>query len=364
MLSTMIKPKNQILAVAVGLSTLLTGCDKGGSSFSVLSETSSYQQNTSFTPRKVDVMFVIDNSGSMSTSQNNLAVNFPSFINSFISKGYDFRIAVGTTDAFYGEQFLANGCSLCNVNQTQFRSGVTPTPVYIIDRSDYDLDLQSEKDRLIQEFTLNAKVGVKGSGDERAFSSIKALLGSPLNSNFRRADAFLAVIIVSDEEDFSQNNYDMNESYSNPELHPVVNYKNFLDTFTNGQPSLDYSVSSISILDEACRSSLGSGRKIGNRYIELANLTGGTTNSLCAPFDQTLDNISATIQTQMLPVFQLSKKPIVNSIRVIIDDVLVPENTVDGWSYDAIANTITINGSTFKPTPNSKIIINFDPDLN
>lgn len=342
-------------------------CDKGGGSFSVLSDNSQFKQNVTFTPRKLDVLFVVDNSGSMASSQQNLANNFPAFIDKFIDKGYDFRIAVTTTDAFYGDQFVSNGCSLCNVEQTRFRSGTSPK-VYVIDRADYDLSQASEESRLKNDFTLNVKVGAGGSGDERAFSSFKAALSSSLNVGFHRPDAFLAVVIVSDEEDFSQSEFTMNESYSNPNLHTVVSYKNYLDSFTGGAASQDYSVSAISISDKACRDQLAGGpdvgaQKIATRYNQLVDLTGGTKNSICNPFDQTLDNISSQIMTEQKPVYTLDKKPIIASIRVVVDGVVVPQDSTDGWSYDSADNTITINGLTYKPGANSSISINFDPDL-
>ena len=332
----------------------LSSCDKGGSSFSVLSDTNSYQQSSAFEvkPRKLDVLFVVDNSGSMSTSQNNLANNFSSFIDRFIDQGYDFKIAITTTDTYYGEQFLTEGCSICNVNQTQFRG--------VIDMANYDLKQQSGKDLLKLDFANFIKVGINGSGDERAFSSFKASLGSPLNLGFHRADAYLAVIIVSDEEDFSS------DSFNFTTAHPVSMYNDYLMSFTSGKPATDFSVSTISILDSTCLAQLGAGRKIGTRYMQLADLTGGTKNSLCAPFDTTLDNISSTIETQgqALAVFKLSKKPVVSSIRVIVDSALVPESETEGWVYEAGSNTVKISGNTYKPKPGSSVIINFDPDLN
>lgn len=349
-----------------GLALSAVACDKGAGSFSILSGNSQFQQAVSFTPRKLDVLFVVDNSGSMLTSQNNLAANFPSFIDKFITKGYDFRIAVTTTDAFYGDQFLSTSCSLCNVAQTRFRTGVNPA-VYVIDRADYDLTLPSEEARLKNDFTLNVKVGTAGSGDERAFSSFKAALNSSLNIGFHRPDAFLAIVIVSDEEDFSQSEYTMNESYSNANLHSVASYKTFLDSFTGGSSSADYSVSAISVSTQACRDQLAGGsggaQKIATRYNQLVDLTGGTKNSICNPFDQTLDNISTQIMVEQKPVYTLGKKPIVASIRVVVDGVLVPQSSTNGWSYDATANTITINGTTYKPSAGAAISIEFDPDL-
>ena len=49
----------------------MSSCEKSGNSFSVLSGSSSFQQAATFEPRKLDVLFVIDNSGSMSSSQQN-----------------------------------------------------------------------------------------------------------------------------------------------------------------------------------------------------------------------------------------------------------------------------------------------------
>lgn len=362
---TKLKIAEKIMLASLAMTAV--ACDKGAGSFSILSDNSQFQQAVTFTPRKLDVLFVVDNSGSMLTSQNNLANNFPSFIDKFIDQGYDFRIAVTTTDAFYGDQFIATGCSLCNTEQTRFRSGINP-PVYVIDRANYDLSLAGEETRLKNDFTLNVKVGTNGSGDERAFSSFKAALSSSLNVNFHRADAFLAIVIVSDEEDFSQSEYAMNESYANANLHTVASYKSFLDSFTGGNASEDYSVSAISISDQACRDNLAGGsggaQKIATRYNELVDLTGGTKNSICSPFDQTLDNISSQIMTESKPVYTLDKKPIIASIRVVVGGVQVPESSTDGWSYDAADNTITINGATYKPSPGAPISINFDPDLN
>lgn len=359
------------------IAAVVSSCDKSGNSFSVLAGSSSFQQAATYVPRKLDVLFVIDNSGSMSSSQSNLANNFSSFIDRFISKGYDFKIAITTSDAYYGDQFLNystpnNGfpCSLCNLNQARFRSGVTPTPVYVIASENYDLLIPAERNRLKSEFAANVQVGTTGSGDERVFSSFKAALSSPLNTGFRRPDAFLSIVIVSDEEDFSEGvgmpsptGWSLNESYTNPLLHPVDEYKKFLNGFTSGVSGKDYSVSTISVLDSTCLAALGGGRKIGTRYMQLSQMTGGSQNSLCAAFDTSLDNISTTVAGQVTAIFRLDKKPVVSSIRVIIDGIVIPASISDGWSYDSVKNQITINGSQYVPRSGSSIIINFDPDI-
>ena len=171
------------------------------------------------------------------------------------------------------------------------------------------------------------------------------------------------MIIVSDEEDFSHDDLTMNESYSQPTLHTVSTYKNFLQTFTGGQATTDFSVSTISIIDEPCRASLGGVAKIATRYMELATTTGGTKNSLCSSFATVLDNISTSIAAQTKAEFQLNKKPILDSVRVVIDGILVPQSAINGWSYDSTSNRIKINGSTFQPNSGSSITINFDPEI-
>jgi hypothetical protein len=330
---------------------LLMSCDKGGSDFSILSSSSQYKQESTYVPRKLDVLFVVDNSGSMSTSQTSLASHFPSFITYFKTKGYDFQIAVTTTDAYYGDQFLASGCSLCNVAQTKFRSGTNPK-LYVINQNTTALE---------SAFAQNVAVGTGGSGDERGFSSFKAALNSTQNAGFHRIDAFLSVIIVSDEEDFSHNDINLNESYAQPTLHTVASYKTFLETFTGGTANKDFSVSAIAVLDDACRIALANGQKIGTRYMQLADLTGGSKNSICSSFDTVLNAISAQIASQTIAQFQLSRAPIVASLRVIIDGVLVPQNNSNGWVYDSTTHIISIYGS-YTPPAGALVTINFDPE--
>ena len=350
--------KRDVIRIALYVASLiaLSSCEKGGSNFSLSSDSSQFQQSAVFVPRKLDVLFVVDNSGSMKTSQTNLAQNFPSFINYFKDKGYDFKIAVTTTDAFYGDQFISEGCSICNQQQTQFRASSDASggvPIRVLDNSTPDLE---------HIFSANVQVGVNGSGDERAFSSFKAALNSPLNAGFHRSSAYLSVIIVSDSDDFSQARFDMDETYTNTDLHTVQSYVDFLKTFTNnGVPAADFSVSTIGVLDVACKNQLNQEKKIGNRYMELSDLTGGTKNSLCNPFDSVLNNISAQIAGNVQAQFQLDRTPVISSIRVIINGTLVPQDAVNGWTYDAATKIVTVHG-TYSPEAGANIVINFDPE--
>lgn len=345
------------MTIIVSSLIALSSCDKGGSNFSLSSDTSQFQQSATFVPRKLDVLFVVDNSGSMQASQTALAQNFPAFITYFKGKGYDFRMAITTTDAYYGDQFINSGCSKCNVQQTQFRasSDLTGGIAYrVMDNSTPNLD---------SVFSANVQVGTKGSGDERAFSSFKAALNSPLNSGFHRADAYLSVIVISDADDFSHDDINLNESYAQATLHSVNTYVDVLKTFTNGLPVNDFSFSTIGVLDTACRDQLAGGgeNKISTRYMQLSDATGGTKNSLCSPFNAVLNNISSSIASNTQAQFQLSRAPVVSSIRVIIDGTLIPSDATNGWTYNSVSRVITVHG-TFAPSAGAAITINFDPE--
>lgn len=349
--------KRDAVRIITLLSSLvaLCSCEKNGGSFSLSADSSQFQQSAVFVPRKLDVLFVVDNSGSMKTSQTNLAQNFPSFINYFKDKGYDFKLAVTTTDAFYGDQFINEGCSICAVEQTQFRASADATggtPVRVLD------NLTSNLETI---FSANVQVGVNGSGDERAFSSFKAALNSPLNTGFHRSSAYLSVIIVSDSDDFSHDDIDLNEDYSQPTLHSINTYVDYLKTFTSGLPAADFSVSTIGVLDVDCKNQLNQEKKISTRYMALSDATGGTKNSLCNPFDTVLNNITAQIASNVQAQFQLDRTPIASSIRVIINGQLVPQDSVNGWTYDAASKFVTVHG-TYSPEAGANIVINFDPE--
>lgn len=214
--------------------------------------------------RDLDILFVIDNSGSMEQTQAKVSNFAPTFEKVLTEKNYDVRMAVTTTDAFYGNQFLNEGCSLCNVQQTKFRNDFI--------------------------------VGTSGSGDERAFSSLEAALSSPLNVGFHRPGAFLSVVIISDGDDFSHDTINIDEDYSQPTLHPISKTIDFLNGFTHGLPKKDYSVSTISVLDSNCRDQLKTENKVSVRYMELADLSGGQKTSICGSIETALSKISRAIQ--------------------------------------------------------------------
>jgi hypothetical protein len=334
-----------------------TACDKGVDSFSLLPAGSSFKQGAAFAPRKVDILWLVDSSGSMASSQQALATNFSKFIQDFKAKNFDFQMAVADTGS-YLDHFYTNAYSKFKDGKVD---GSTHSKVFIMDKDTPNLD---------QVFMTNVTVGTTGTGDERAFTSFESALVNPLNAGFHRPGALLIIIIVSDEDDFSHNdwsptkNYYFTESYNDPKapLFSIAYYQNFLNTYTNSTAATaknNYVVHNISILDSACLSKLGdSSQKISKRYQQLSTATGGLSSSLCAD----MGSVLATMAQQTLElasVFQLDREPDVNTLSVVVDGTTIPNSATNGWTYDASNWTISFHG--FVPAAGSDIRINFEP---
>jgi hypothetical protein len=346
--------RQKLLTAILAGSLISIGCEtKKATNFSILPEANVYAQDGVYEPRKIDILWIIDNSGSMKTSQENLANNFQSFIERFHTLKFDYHIGVGATDSW---KTLFDP----NLPHGRLRDGADTTAhsgTFIIDRNTPDV---------INTFMINAQLGIKGTGDERAFQSLQATLTNPNNTGFRRGDAFLAVIIVSDEDDFSHDAYSfLNSNYNDPNLHSVQKYVDLLDQYT-GRTDLtkpaNYSVSAITVTNDACKTELnkdGFARYPGARYMELVQKTGGTVGSLCESFADTLSNISDSI-VNYSSVFPLTRLPLVDTIQIHINGQLVPKDEVNGWTYRESDNSIWFHGTSIPPA-GSQISIDFDP---
>jgi hypothetical protein len=165
--------------------------------------------------RNVDILFVIDNSDSMKEEQDSLAANFPRFINvlSTIEGGLpNVHIAVVSSDLglapFTAEACSGNGDDGLMQNTPRGdcmapRNGAR----FIEDIADPSGSgrLRNYDGSLDGVFSCIAKLGNTGCGVEQHLESMKrALDGShPENGGFLRQDAYLAIIILADEDDCS-----------------------------------------------------------------------------------------------------------------------------------------------------------------
>ena len=237
----------KILKFCIGLLLLpfsisLAGCS-GTPSFSLLADKETFVGNNSAANNKIDVLFVINDQPSMSSFQDELVTSFSSFMDQFNVKGFNYKISVVTSSAYLADPNL-NGYSTTNASEDGFNdyNGTVNSGVFTIIPT---------TPNLFTTFAINAKPAKNSAGqDGRSFSSMRQALRqtNPVNAGFVRPDAFLAVVIVDNQDDFSGNTRctgcNMNQRYNAPSLDPVTNYVSFLDTVTGTSgTSKRYSVS-------------------------------------------------------------------------------------------------------------------------
>lgn len=147
---------------------------------------------------KMDILFVIDNSGSMSQEQDNLVTNFPRFIevlDSFRNGGLQYRLGVTTTAIGGDFEFLGLASS-------DAPGGLLSTP----DMADPWLDRGTPN--LADIFSDLATVGTTGSAIEQPLRAAKYALVDRVedgtNAGFLRPDALLALVVLTDEDDSSE----------------------------------------------------------------------------------------------------------------------------------------------------------------
>lgn len=259
---------------------------------------------------KVDILFVVDNSGSMADNQQNLVNNFGRFYKVLQELNLDWQIGVVTTD---------NG-----VLQGRTRIITPSTP-----------DIQGT-------FSENALVGVAGSGDEKGLEFAYQALSEPLvssqNRGFLRPDAGLRVIILSDEEDYSSRNVDF--------------YVSFFQSLKLS-PRL-VTVNGITGEDSGCNTSCGAA-DAARRYADAVAATGGITASICTcDFISALEALAADAQVYQ-DTFPLSQTPVEATIQVLVNG----QARYD-WSYDASLNSVVFDTPEGTPQNGEDVVITYE----
>ncbi len=161
------------------------------------------------TVRKIDFLFMIDNTDSMAEKQQALGRDFPLVIKA-LTRGKsglpDIHIAFISSDVGAGPTTIGPRCvPLGDRGRFQVRPGCGLNP-----GSNY-LSVQANGTKsnftgtLEDVFSCMAKLGVDGCGYKHPLQSIRAALAdvNPENAGFLRPDALLAIVILTDEDDCS-----------------------------------------------------------------------------------------------------------------------------------------------------------------
>lgn len=306
-------------------------------------ETHQVDEFTQLSGQNVDVLFVVDNSGSMSEEQSNLANNFGKFIGEAATWNNDYHLAVTTTDIEgQGGRF---------VGSPRFLTKAT-----------------------IGSFANSIKVGTNGSGTEQGLLAAQLALSLPNTSDssiactkdadcsspdgcwdgfcggpnrgFLRKDASLEIVIVSDEEDQSPSD--------------LVFYLNFFKSLKGLFNDNLLHIHAIVGPPGGCSSSNGDA-SAGLRYRDIVQSTGGNLASICeSNFATSLKSIGE-IAFGLKVQFFLSRPADAQSILVSINGKACLTSGGANWTYNAPSNSIVfMEEGGCMPQPGDLIRIEYD----
>lgn len=276
----------------------------GESFISAYYEESFQQQYTS----QADIVFVIDNSGSMNNFQNLVSDNFNDFLSVFFHQGIDYRIGIITTD---DSDFYFNYIDQNTQNPNNYFSNWI------------------------------GAIGTGGSATEKGLEMLyDSYTYGDLSSNFIRNNANFVVIFISDEGDHSQNNYSF---YYNSliSLKPDQNLIQVHSVIGGPPHGCSATVNGVSL-----NADFGSG------YYELTNLFGGNIYNICSShWGAQMQNLA--LSSLPMSQFQLSQEAAEGSITVYVDGI-----EALGWTFDPVSNSV-IFGNGFIPPLGSAVDIHY-----
>lgn len=276
----------------------------------------------------VDVLWIVDNSGSMSAAVGQVKTNFQSFMTEFSKLNLDYQLGVVTTD-------MDNPAQAGRLQGPEGVTYVTPdTP-----------DAETVFAAMIDQ-------GIMGSGDEKGLAAAKTALSDPLlsghNAGFLREDAALAVIVVTDEDD------------SSPQS--PADFSSWLLGLKADSSRVSFS--GITGPDPwGCSEWVGADyitAVAGTKYNQVVSLTGGIQQSICSStFDDTLQYLSLTA-VGMLYRFPLTQTPSnIGQMFVSVDGVEVDYyDGTNGWTYEPSDNHLVFHGESIPP-PESDISVSY-----
>ena len=294
--------------------------------------------------RKVDVLFVVDNSGSMSDEQDNLADNFGDFIQGAERFENEYQLGVVTTDMqsmnhqgkLVEPRVLERGPGIEGRFQDAIRVGANG--------AGEERGLEASQRALSDPLAFDTGVMCGGDADCQAPDTCVGGFCGGYNRGFLRDDAALEVVYVSDEEDQSQ-----------ATLNFYVDFLKNIKGFRN--EALMHAHAIVGAIDGRaadCNSNHGAA-DAGRRYVEVAQRTNGGVHSICDnDFGRALRDIGT--QAFGLPVqFFLSRPAVRASIEVFVDDVAQP----NGWNFDEPTNSIIFDENSV-PQPGQTIRVTYE----
>lgn len=262
---------------------------------------------------QVDVLWVVDNTQSMEGEHAALAEAFSGFVDVLSQENLAYQVGVVTTD-------MAEDAGVLRGNPWIITPGASDPQAHF-------------QDAITIEQTSTSK--------EAGIAAMMAALSEPnrseANRGFRRAEAALHVIAVSDSNDHSDDWLDGNV---------VQVAKEFLAEEAEGTGLSAMFSAVVGDVPSGCSGPAGTASP-GARYLELVNETGGTFESICSSELEEILARFAELSVVFPKRFNLAQKADPDTLRVSVEGEVIEE-----WTYSSDPSMVTLS----EPPPADSLI--------
>ncbi len=263
-----------------------------------------------FSPQ-ADILFVVDNSGSMSTHQANLAANIPQFTSEFFRAPIlDYNIAVTSTDV---DGFTQPCC------------GKFAGTIKVVNKRTPNADAV---------LANNLKLGIGGSGTEAPFDAVVQAMDPAMlagdNAGFARKHSAFVVIFITDAEDQSS-------------IDPQGLYNFILNMKGNRKKKAFAFGALIPTTETNCDRDAFQPPTLIEQFLGMFPLAGSNEMNLCAPdFGKRLAEAAASIVNEVGNKIYLSRRPDIATLHVTYGTGDLPNDSKTGWTFDPRENAIVL----------------------
>ncbi len=312
-------------------------------------------------PGKVDILWIVDNSGSMQEEQQYLGANFRSFIQALDEAGTNFQTAVtstGVCSTSLPTNLADRACPSGNNSSSAHHRGrfIGTAGQQVIKYTDSDMESR---------FLQYANVGINGSGFEHGLWGAKLALDRVANGSndpLIRDDAFLAVVVVSDEEDdgigLGMTDFYTGRNFINDGVTSFRwDHNQMIQHLNQVKGKNKFSISTITGTRNAngnlCSAAHSQPQEEGTQYINAAEATGGIVQSICeSDWSESLTKIGLDLNAQITQIV-LKDTPIQGTIKVKVNSVEVSD-----WDWISGNNAIKFHADAI-PSEGDNIEVSY-----
>ncbi len=346
--------RGYLISVVTAIAVTLAGCGSSAGIFEKMNAPSTFEdgiyggdgygtpirqnftQNFEFAA--YDILWVIDNSGSMLDEINYVRDNIATFAAAMqVRRSIQYRMAVVNTDW----RDLSKG-------HGKFRG---PTPIINYNDSDPIANFQAAVNDI--NFCSGGGGGCSTSGNEMGLNAARQALQDN-GSSFLRDNANLFIVTVSDENDVSCVPNGGSTACQSGGNSPSASTSTFVSYFNSVKPEGTGEVGFYPVVGRPTDPACGFA-SLGTRYLSvLTDLGAGESGSICEDeMGNSMLRIANTIAENGL-CFQLAYEPRFTSLDVYVDNVLV----TDGYAFNTTKNAICFD-TNHVPVNGQKIGIEY-----